>query len=148
MSGDFDRILASRSATSPTRDIPKALPCFGCSRMHEANEECPQANTAAPLEGKIKHPKGDHSYGVTFDSECSVCQEYARESLIKNPPHYTRGRIECWDYIVDQGLNFLRGNVIKYVTRSGHKSKEEEIVDLQKARAYLDREIARLRDGR
>lgn len=56
--------------------------------------------------------------------------------VINHPKHYTSGAIECWDYIVSQGLGFLEGNVIKYVTRYRHKNGRE---DLLKAKAYLDR---------
>jgi uncharacterized protein DUF3310 len=61
--------------------------------------------------------------------------------LIKHPRHYTRGKIEVWDFIVDQGLNYLLGNVCKYICRAGHKG--DRLEDLKKARAYLDREIKR-----
>lgn len=57
---------------------------------------------------------------------------------IKHPKHYTRG-IECWDYLVSQGMGFLEGNVVKYVTR--YKDKNG-IKDLYKARAYLEKMIA------
>lgn len=56
---------------------------------------------------------------------------------VQHPEHYTKG-IECWDYIVSQGLGFLEGNVIKYVTRYRHKNG---LQDLLKARQYLERLI-------
>lgn len=43
-------------------------------------------------------------------------------------------------------LNFARGSIIKYVARAGHK--DDELVDLQKAKYYLDREIERIRKKR
>lgn len=58
---------------------------------------------------------------------------------IDRPEHYTHGKIECWDYIVSQGMGFLEGNVIKYVTR--WRRKGEGVRDLRKARAYLDKLI-------
>jgi len=55
----------------------------------------------------------------------------------QNPQHYRTGSIEPWDYIVDQRLNYLEGNVIKYVTRAGKKDSESRLDDLLKAQAYI-----------
>jgi len=48
--------------------------------------------------------------------------------------HYTAHGIEPIDYIVANQMNFLEGNVIKYVTRYKLKNGLE---DLQKAQQYL-----------
>ena len=60
---------------------------------------------------------------------------------IEHPRHYNQGKIEVIDFIEDQALGFHLGNVIKYLCRSAHKNNTLE--DLNKARWYLDREIAR-----
>lgn len=60
---------------------------------------------------------------------------------INHPEHYNHG-IECIKYIDSHGFNFALGNVIKYVTRAGHKG--DAIEDLSKAKWYLDHEIQRL----
>lgn len=62
---------------------------------------------------------------------------------MNTPKHYDLNPqpievIEAW------GLNFSRGNVIKYVGRAGLKEGESELKDLKKARDYIDREIVRL----
>ena len=59
----------------------------------------------------------------------------------KSPIHYTRGNIEVWDFVRDQGLNYFRGNAIKYVCRAGFKSVGTEIEDLKKAIHYLENEL-------
>jgi hypothetical protein len=59
-----------------------------------------------------------------------------------SPGHYQRGSIEVWDFIADQKLDYFLGNVIKYVCRAGHKQYEEELDDLLKAKAYIDKKIA------
>ena len=59
-----------------------------------------------------------------------------------DPNHYKRGSIQVWDFIADQKLDFFLGNVVKYVCRAGHKKYEEEIDDLLKAKAYIDKKIA------
>ena len=57
-------------------------------------------------------------------------------SKVNHPPHYNSGKIEVIDAIVDWELDFIEGNVVKYVTRAKHKG--DEINDLKKARWYLD----------
>lgn len=49
---------------------------------------------------------------------------------VNHPSHYTQGKIECIDYIIDHNLDFLEGNVVKYVTRWKYKNGLE---DLEKA---------------
>ena len=58
------------------------------------------------------------------------------EDPVDHPSHYTYGTIECIDYILDKKFDFCLGNVIKYVTRAGHK--ENKLEDLRKAAKYLE----------
>jgi|TARA_R100000149_G_C5850879_1_gene119612 hypothetical protein len=58
-----------------------------------------------------------------------------------HPAHYTRGSIEVWDFIRDQGLNYHRGNAIKYICRAGYKSVATETQDIKKAIHYLKNEL-------
>lgn len=68
----------------------------------------------------------------------------AREA-VNHPSHYGGADnlyeaikvIEAWD------LGFCLGNTVKYISRAGKKYGAEELVDLRKARWYLDREITR-----
>jgi len=60
---------------------------------------------------------------------------------IYHPSHYTAGGIETIDYLRakltrEEFAGYCRGNVLKYVSRYGLKSKGVE--DLKKARVYLD----------
>ncbi|MCO7175537.1 DUF3310 domain-containing protein [Sporolactobacillus kofuensis] len=55
-----------------------------------------------------------------------------------SPSYYKHGGIETWDYIIAKGLNYLEGNIVKYVTRWHDKNGVE---DLKKARVYLDKLI-------
>lgn len=57
------------------------------------------------------------------------------------PSHYTQGDIEVIDYIEDKKLGYRLGNVVKYVSRAGHK--DDAIKDLKKASWYLNREIVK-----
>ncbi len=53
-----------------------------------------------------------------------------------NPSHYKQGNIEVIDFILDQQLNYLEGNVVKYVSRYKYKNGLE---DLKKAQWYLNK---------
>jgi hypothetical protein len=65
-----------------------------------------------------------------------------------SPAHYQRGKIQVWDFISDQKLDFLTGNVVKYVCRAGLKDYESELDDLLKAKAYIEKKIAQVSEGR
>ena len=54
-----------------------------------------------------------------------------------NPPYYKK-KIEVTDYIIEYDMNFLEGNIIKYVTRYKEKNGIE---DLNKAKWYLEKLI-------
>jgi hypothetical protein len=59
--------------------------------------------------------------------------------------HYDNGKnYDVIDIIRDYNVNFCRGNILKYVLRAG--KKQDELGDLLKAKDYLEREIALLRD--
>ncbi|MCS5550265.1 MAG: DUF3310 domain-containing protein [Gammaproteobacteria bacterium] len=53
-----------------------------------------------------------------------------------NPCHYKKGNIEVIDFILDQKMSYLEGNIIKYVSRYKFKNGIE---DLEKARWYLEK---------
>lgn len=53
---------------------------------------------------------------------------------VNSPNHYTKGKIQVWDFIKDQNLPYDEGNVVKYVCR--HKDKNG-LEDVLKAIEYL-----------
>ena len=66
--------------------------------------------------------------------------------IIKNPQHYCAGRkYEPRKVIHDWGLNFNLGSVVKYVSRAGRK--DEILMDLYKAKMFLEFEIEELEAG-
>lgn len=65
--------------------------------------------------------------------------ERKTRDTIYTPSHYKRG-IETWDYTDSWGMDFLEGNIIKYVTRWKDKNGIE---DLRKALMYLQRLLER-----
>lgn len=70
---------------------------------------------------------------------------------VARPEYYAGSKIECIDYILDKGLDFPLGNAVKYITRAGKKHSselsdtEKAIQDLEKAKVYIDFEIAHLK---
>jgi len=55
----------------------------------------------------------------------------------ENNPYEAIKVVEAWS------LGFHLGNVVKYIARAGKKG--DELEDLEKARWYLDRQIAKLK---
>jgi hypothetical protein len=65
------------------------------------------------------------------------------EDRINHPKHYTHGKIEPIDYINGNDMDYLEGNIIKYISRYKYKNGLE---DLEKAKFYLNMLIERERD--
>ena len=63
-------------------------------------------------------------------------------NIISNPSHYSKGKIEPKDYIMDHDMNWAIGNAIKYLTRFPYKHKGEgQINDLRKAKEMIQIQI-------
>lgn len=62
------------------------------------------------------------------------------DDMINHPPHYRLGDREVIE--ITEHLDFLSGNVVKYVFRAGRKEGSSSLEDYLKARWYLDRLIA------
>lgn len=63
-----------------------------------------------------------------------------KPDMVNHPPHYTNppSGVEC--ITVTEHMGFCLGNAMKYIWRADLKNGVE---DLEKARWYIDREIAR-----
>ena len=72
--------------------------------------------------------------------ECFEAEKDKVDDYINNPKHYTQGKIEPIDYILANKLDFLEGNIVKYVTRYKFKNGVE---DLKKAEFYFKKLIER-----
>lgn len=72
-------------------------------------------------------------------------EDVTTNDAVNHPSHYTQGKIEVIDYIEDKKLGYHLGNVVKYVSRAGHKNNALE--DLKKARWYLDRMIKNMEEN-
>ena len=76
-----------------------------------------------------------------------VFADTPRADMVHNPPHYTQGGVECIDAIEaalgrEGFIAFLRGQVIKYQWRLGHKGPALE--DAEKSNWYGTRLAATL----
>lgn len=62
------------------------------------------------------------------------------------PKHYGKalGIYELYKVLNAHGVNFNRGNAIKYLIRAGKKSRAKEVEDLLKAKQYIDFELERI----
>jgi len=71
--------------------------------------------------------------------------------VVHDPSHYSRWKIEPITYIMRNGFEFWRGNIIKYASRAGFKmyegktEVESEIVDLEKVQRYCQMRINQLK---
>ncbi len=70
--------------------------------------------------------------------------------VVNKPSHYTNWAIEPITYIMRNGMEFWRGNLIKYSTRAGFKRYDgmghvdSEITDLKKVIRYAEMRINQL----
>lgn len=70
--------------------------------------------------------------------------------IINRPAHYTKWKVEPITYIMRNGMEFWRGNVIKYASRAGSKlydgmdEVQSEITDLKKVMRYCEMRINQL----
>lgn len=91
------------------------------------------------IEDLVRHIQFEHGdpVGVTKD-------------IIKKPDHYARWAIEPITFIMRNGFEFWRGNIVKYASRAGFKTydgmtrDESEITDLQKVIRYAEMRINQL----
>ena len=81
------------------------------------------------------------------DWVCYGCYVDVEEDIVDKPSHYSRWSIEPITYIMRNGMEFWRGNLIKYSSRAGFKTydgktqEESEILDLEKVKRYCDMRI-------
>ena len=69
------------------------------------------------------------------------------DSIVKQPSHYARYKIEPVTFSLVNNLDFATGNIVKYSLRAGHKTyegktaDESAIIDLQKVIRYAEMRI-------
>ena len=105
------------------------------------------------VDESLKHPL-DNRYssqeGFGRDDQTNIKEILQKErprlekEEVTNPKHYDKVGfgIQPLEYIIANELDFLEGNVIKYVSRYPHKGG---LNDLLKARTYIEKLIERER---
>ena len=82
-----------------------------------------------------------------YDLEDDTIKIVVKSDNVSHPPHYAEGWSNGAEVIdLTEHLSFCAGNVVKYVCRAGRKDPGKYVEDLEKARWYLDREIARVKE--
>ena len=82
-----------------------------------------------------------------ISDEWSVMKEDSNSNIVNEPNHYTRWVIEPITFIMLNGFEFWRGNIVKYASRAGFKlyegktQEESEIIDLEKVIRYSEMRI-------
>ena len=79
---------------------------------------------------------------TNYDMDAMKRQDKENEDKCKNPDHYSDFKIEPLEYIIANNLDFLEGNIVKYVTRYPNKGGVDDLI---KARNYIDKLIERER---
>ena len=83
------------------------------------------------------------------DFKENVLAEHTAD-IVNEPKHYARWAIEPITYIMRNGFEFWRGNIVKYASRAGYKMYEgktqlqSEIIDLEKVQRYCQMRINQL----
>ena len=72
-----------------------------------------------------QHPASRREQEVIQENLESAAQQ-GKVDMVNLPPHYARFPIEPIRFAVENGLNFLEANAIKYVCRAPHKNGLED----------------------
>lgn len=110
-------------------------PCFCCdsfSAYEPRDKPVGEVPKQEPKEGK-----------KILGSACKAVIVDEFVATLPAPPYYSRFKIQPLDFIAANKLDFLTGNIIKYVMRHDAKNGLE---DLQKAKVYLDRLIQQVKE--
>ena len=114
-----------------------------------------EVNSIPPKRGRPRKVTPTLKPIAVMISDKSITEKLAPD-MVNAPPHYKHGGIETIDYIEAKNLNYRLGNVIKYISRAGKKHEmlglknrfDYSIMDLEKAKWYLEREIESVKEAR
>lgn len=98
------------------------LTCASCRDQHTSTHAQPCSNCIA--------------YG-------NWCPKQSAKVITSSPPYYSRWKIQPLEFIAANDLDFLTGNIIKYIMRHSGKNGLE---DLEKAKVYLERLIKQVEE--
>ena len=83
---------------------------------------------------------------MTHEYKPKIAEKKTFSDPVNHPAHYGGDTVyEVIKVLRAWQLNFALSNAVKYIARAGKKDPAKTIEDMEKARWYLDREIARLK---
>ena len=119
--------VSNAPATKPQNNLPE-YPARKGKRLEDAIIKHVSPNQSHIIKGIKQWDAQTQSY-IVFKHE---------DEEVTTPKHYVGLGITPLEYITANELDFIEGNIIKYVTRYPHKGG---INDLLKARTYLEKLI-------
>ena len=112
---------------------------FECKLCGDNNPNLIEDDYPDFVDGPIDSVSLEDGDLIDFDDIWSEFAEEEEDDAVHEPSHYTRWPIEPITYIMRNGMEFWRGNIIKYASRAGFKGDEEE--DLRKVIRYAEMRI-------
>lgn len=89
--------------------------------------------------------KSEYEYEIKSNT-IVIKERHMSSDNVSHPSYYANGWSDGAEVIdLTEHLSFCAGNIVKYVCRAGRKDPDKYVEDLEKARWYLDREIARVK---
>jgi hypothetical protein len=90
-----------------------------------------------------------YTYPDDWKGTAPAVENPKASEAVEHPSHYGGDKVyETIKVIMAWGLGFNLGNAVKYISRAGKKDPTKQVEDLEKARFYLDYEIALLKGER
>lgn len=128
---------------SPARALPTRYATLGTGQVwSDVTRPIPHFGTDVPYSNKVSNQFKEQN--VSDSSPIGAVADKAEPDPVNHPSHYTAYKgVEVIE--LTEQMNFCRGNAVKYIARAGLKDPGKEVEDLEKARWYIDREIARLK---
>lgn len=116
-------------------------PCLKCGFWNcEGGEKCSGGLEQAYPKTMAHLKKISEELNERANALCESVGTSAQ--VVAHPAHYTTGKIEVIDFILDQKLGYCLGNAIKYICRCNHKGDKR--TDLEKAIQYLKFELEKM----
>lgn len=96
---------------------------------------------------EVHEAMSDDNFSMDERSNPYIGGGESTADIIDQPSHYAQYAIEPKNFIIRNGMEFWRGNIIKYASRAGSKlypdcdKFESEILDLKKVIRYAEMRI-------
>lgn len=99
---------------------------------------------------EVHEAMSDDNFNMDERPSPYIRDDKSTDDIVEQPSHYAQYAIEPKNFIIRNGMEFWRGNIIKYASRAGSKlyagmdEFESEIVDLKKVIRYAEMRINQL----